>query len=191
MASAELTPSEVVEGVANLVAEVACLGERRRHWTCATACSTRRGPTRSKSSTRAASANGSRAAMPNITAICSSGPKPNGRRGPRPNGWPIMGAEIDNLRAALDWAFSPGGDTSIGVALTAAAVPLWMHLSLMEECRGRVERALAAIRTGASGDLRARDEAPCRACRLADVYQRRRSRDRRCLDNGSRDCGAP
>jgi len=31
---------------------------------------------------------------------------------------------IDNLRAALDWAFSPGGDTSIGVALTAAAVPL-------------------------------------------------------------------
>src|ERR1700736_6467300 len=24
---------------------------------------------------------------------------------------------------------------------TAAAVPLWMHLSLMEECRGRVEQA--------------------------------------------------
>ena len=35
---------------------------------------------------------------------------------------------IDNLRAALDWAFSPGGDAAIGVALTAAAVPLWMHL---------------------------------------------------------------
>ena len=30
--------------------------------------------------------------------------------------------EIDNLRAALDWAFSPGGDGSIGVALTTAAV---------------------------------------------------------------------
>src|SRR5712671_5110927 len=28
---------------------------------------------------------------------------------------------IDNLRAALDWTFSPGGDASIGVALTAAA----------------------------------------------------------------------
>jgi predicted ATPase len=25
---------------------------------------------------------------------------------------------IDNIRAALDWAFSPGGDASIGVALT-------------------------------------------------------------------------
>ncbi len=60
--------------------------------------------------------------------------------------------EIDNLRAALDWAFSPGGDLSIGVALTAAAVPLWMHLSLMEECRGRVERALAALAAGAGRD---------------------------------------
>src|SRR5467141_2792889 len=59
---------------------------------------------------------------------------------------------IDNLRAALDWAFSPGGEASIGVALTAAAVPLWMHLSLIEECRGRVERALAAIEAGADAD---------------------------------------
>src|SRR5438552_8556716 len=42
--------------------------------------------------------------------------------------------EIDNVRAALDWAFSPGGDGSIGVALTAAAVPLWLRLSLLDEC---------------------------------------------------------
>jgi predicted ATPase/DNA-binding winged helix-turn-helix (wHTH) protein len=62
--------------------------------------------------------------------------------------------EIDNLRAALDWAFSPGGDGSIGVALTAAAVALWMRLSLLEECRGRAERALAALGAGASGDAR-------------------------------------
>jgi predicted ATPase len=33
------------------------------------------------------------------------------------------GRRIDNVRAALGWAFSPGGDASIGVALTAAAVP--------------------------------------------------------------------
>jgi predicted ATPase len=62
--------------------------------------------------------------------------------------------QIDNLRAALDWAFSPDGDPSIGVALTAAAVPLWMQLSLMEECRGRVERALAAFAAGARRDER-------------------------------------
>jgi predicted ATPase len=55
------------------------------------------------------------------------------------------GRQIDNLRAALDWAFSPSGDASIGIALTAAAVPLWMQLSLLEECRGRVEQALAAL----------------------------------------------
>ncbi|MGA2996597.1 ATP-binding protein [Bradyrhizobium sp.] len=61
---------------------------------------------------------------------------------------------IDDLRAALDWAVSPGGDASIGVALTAAAVPLWMHLSLMEECSGRVERALAAIDAGTGRDSR-------------------------------------
>jgi predicted ATPase/DNA-binding winged helix-turn-helix (wHTH) protein len=64
------------------------------------------------------------------------------------------GWRLDNLRAALDWAFSPGGDLSVGVALTAAAVPLWMHLSLMEECSGRVERALAAMEAGTSPDAR-------------------------------------
>ena len=85
---------------------------------------------------------------------------------------------IDNVRAALDWAFSPAGDASIGVALTAAAVPLWMHLSLMEECRGRVERALAAIAAGVGRGRTARDAAPRGACGIADVYQRCRFRDR-------------
>ena len=60
--------------------------------------------------------------------------------------------QIDNLRTALDWAFSPDGEASIAVALTAAAVPLWMHLSLLEECRGRVDRALAILGTGADHD---------------------------------------
>jgi tetratricopeptide (TPR) repeat protein len=64
------------------------------------------------------------------------------------------GLRIDNLRAALDWAFSPGGDASIGVALTAAAVPLWMHLSLLDECRTRVERALSTIEGEESSDAR-------------------------------------
>jgi predicted ATPase/DNA-binding winged helix-turn-helix (wHTH) protein len=54
--------------------------------------------------------------------------------------------EIDNLRAALEWAFLPGGDDSIGVALTVAAIPLWLQLSMMEECRSRVEQALALVR---------------------------------------------
>src|SRR6202030_4741020 len=61
---------------------------------------------------------------------------------------------IDDVRAALDWAFSPGGDASIGLALTAAAVPLWMHLSLLDECRSRVEQVLVAVGAGEFDDPR-------------------------------------
>jgi predicted ATPase/DNA-binding winged helix-turn-helix (wHTH) protein len=64
------------------------------------------------------------------------------------------GRRIDNLRAALDWAFSPAGDAPVGVALTAAAVPLWLHLSLLDECRTRVERALATIKGEKKADAR-------------------------------------
>jgi len=52
--------------------------------------------------------------------------------------------QIDNLRTALDWAFSPRGDVELGVALTIAAVPLWAQLSLVGECRRCVQRALAS-----------------------------------------------
>jgi predicted ATPase/DNA-binding winged helix-turn-helix (wHTH) protein len=69
--------------------------------------------------------------------------------------WPAAyAAEIDNLRAALDWAFSPDGDAQISISLTAAAVPAWMQLSLLEECRGRVEQALAALTTVAEPNTR-------------------------------------
>jgi predicted ATPase/DNA-binding winged helix-turn-helix (wHTH) protein len=62
--------------------------------------------------------------------------------------------QIDDLRAALDWAFSPGGDAAVGVALTVAAVPLWCQLSLVDEGLGRVERALAVFETGPDRDGR-------------------------------------
>ena len=62
------------------------------------------------------------------------------------------GWRINNLRAALDWAFSPGGDAIIGVALATAAVPLWMHLPLMDECRSRVKQALAVLGAEPSQD---------------------------------------
>jgi predicted ATPase/DNA-binding winged helix-turn-helix (wHTH) protein len=61
---------------------------------------------------------------------------------------------IDNVRSALDWAFSPSGDAAIGIALTAASLPLWFQLSLMLECRGRVERALASLEAKSSLDAR-------------------------------------
>jgi len=64
------------------------------------------------------------------------------------------GAELDNLRAALDWAFSPDGDTQLGIVLTAVAVTLWVRLSLFSECRERARTALAAL--GDHGDDRVR-----------------------------------
>jgi predicted ATPase/DNA-binding winged helix-turn-helix (wHTH) protein len=53
--------------------------------------------------------------------------------------------EIDNLRAALDWAASSSGDPELSVALTVATIPLWLELSLVEECRSRVEQALGSV----------------------------------------------
>jgi predicted ATPase/DNA-binding winged helix-turn-helix (wHTH) protein len=64
------------------------------------------------------------------------------------------GRRIDDVRAALDWAFSPTGDASIGIALTVSSVPLWFQLSLLDECRGRVQRALSNLARASSRDAR-------------------------------------
>jgi predicted ATPase/DNA-binding winged helix-turn-helix (wHTH) protein len=58
------------------------------------------------------------------------------------------GQEIDNVRAAVDWSFSPEGDTTIGIALTAAFAPVWLHLTLVVECRERTERAVKILASG-------------------------------------------
>ncbi|WP_167458541.1 ATP-binding protein [Mesorhizobium kowhaii] len=64
------------------------------------------------------------------------------------------GRHLDNLRAALAWTFSPTGEPAIGVALTAAAVPLWFQLSLVDECLDRVQQSLTRIAQDASEDKR-------------------------------------
>ena len=100
----------------------------------------------------------------------------------------IYGRHLDNVRAGLDWAFSPEGDPPIGVALTVAVVPLWVQLSLLGECRERVERALASL-DGDAGGNRAAAHAAFRGARLvADVRRRPRPRGRRRLgdDAGAR-----
>jgi predicted ATPase/DNA-binding winged helix-turn-helix (wHTH) protein len=57
----------------------------------------------------------------------------------------IYARHIDNVRTSLDWAFSPDGDAQTGAALTATAVPLWVQLSLLAECRERTELALTRL----------------------------------------------
>jgi predicted ATPase/DNA-binding winged helix-turn-helix (wHTH) protein len=62
--------------------------------------------------------------------------------------------EIDNVRAALEWAFSPDGDAAIGVSLTAVYASVWLHLSLLPEARSRTERALASVDQQTSQQIR-------------------------------------
>ena len=50
---------------------------------------------------------------------------------------------IGNLRAALEWAFSGDGDFAVGVELASWAAPLFVGLSLLDECRNWCEQALA------------------------------------------------
>jgi predicted ATPase/DNA-binding winged helix-turn-helix (wHTH) protein len=68
--------------------------------------------------------------------------------------WPELGRPawltryaplIHDIRAALDWAFSSGGDLLLGLDLVSAANPLAFQLSLLEEHRQWVERALSAL----------------------------------------------
>lgn len=62
------------------------------------------------------------------------------------SGWPkALGIEVDNLRAALNWAFSATGETEIGIELAAASASTWMGMSLLTECREWMRKAISCI----------------------------------------------
>jgi predicted ATPase/DNA-binding winged helix-turn-helix (wHTH) protein len=61
---------------------------------------------------------------------------------------------IGNVRAALGWALSDHGDVAVGIELATWAAPLFIGLSLLEECRGWCERALAALDDASRGSRR-------------------------------------
>lgn len=58
---------------------------------------------------------------------------------------------LHNVRAALDWCFGAGGDATAGIALAAAAAPIFLAMSLLIECRRWSERALLAMTPSARG----------------------------------------
>jgi predicted ATPase/DNA-binding winged helix-turn-helix (wHTH) protein len=86
------------------------------------------------------------------------------------------GRHLSNVRAGLEWAFSAGGDPHIGAALTAAAVPLWVHLSMFGECRERTELALAQLDDGSAGSTRLRMQLSA-ALGWSLTYSQGRARD--------------
>jgi len=51
----------------------------------------------------------------------------------------------DDLRIALDWTSTLPSENRLGIRLTIAGIHLWARLSLHEECRSRVEIAIAAL----------------------------------------------
>jgi predicted ATPase len=62
------------------------------------------------------------------------------------------GRKIDDVRAAIDWCFSPDGDTSLGQRLTAASGPLWFRLLAFNEYARRLRRALEAGNAALTSD---------------------------------------
>jgi predicted ATPase/DNA-binding winged helix-turn-helix (wHTH) protein len=54
-------------------------------------------------------------------------------------------ADLDNLRSALEWAFSPDGDVAVGLDLVGHSHVLWAELGLMPEHRRWVDEALGKI----------------------------------------------
>jgi predicted ATPase/DNA-binding winged helix-turn-helix (wHTH) protein len=59
---------------------------------------------------------------------------------------------IDDVRAALDWAFAPLGDAAVGAELAVLSAPLWFQLSLAKAGTARFESALAALEAAPIAD---------------------------------------
>jgi predicted ATPase/DNA-binding winged helix-turn-helix (wHTH) protein len=58
---------------------------------------------------------------------------------------------LNNVRAALEWCFGANGNAEIGIGLAAAAVPVFLTMSLLPECHRWSERAILALGDGARG----------------------------------------
>ncbi|KRB62088.1 transcriptional regulator [Rhizobium sp. Root708] len=76
--------------------------------------------------------------------------------------WPTMSAgsdrlpyfvSINNVRAALEWAFGEKGDLAVGISLAAAAVSVFQMMSLFPECKRWSERALLAMDEASKGSV--------------------------------------
>lgn len=51
--------------------------------------------------------------------------------------------DLDDIRAALRWAFEDGGDPVLGGDIAAYSAPLWLSRALLIECRGWMAKALS------------------------------------------------
>ncbi|MBR0938896.1 winged helix-turn-helix domain-containing protein [Bradyrhizobium jicamae] len=62
-------------------------------------------------------------------------------------------AGINNVRTALEWCFSPQGNTAVGIKLAAAAVQVFLAMSLLPECHRWSQLAILALDERSAGGL--------------------------------------
>ncbi|MEJ0024769.1 MAG: winged helix-turn-helix domain-containing protein [Rhizomicrobium sp.] len=62
-------------------------------------------------------------------------------------GQPLPHADLDNIRAALRWAFEVGGDEELGIDLAAFSAPLFLGKALFAECQVWTRKAAEKART--------------------------------------------
>ena len=101
------------------------------------------------------------------------------------------GRQIDNLRAALDWAFSTQRRRIDRCRADGSRSPAMDALVIGGGARARTAQALAALST--LGDRDARGEMKLEAALATSLMSGRGacSRDQRCLDHRAADCGGP
>jgi predicted ATPase/DNA-binding winged helix-turn-helix (wHTH) protein len=87
-----------------------------------------------------------------LIAVSANGPSPRSLI----ENMALFGRELDNVRAALDWAFAPNGDAGTGAILTAAYAPVWLNMALLFECRERTEQAIDRLTPDTDVDARVR-----------------------------------
>ena len=60
-------------------------------------------------------------------------------------------ADLNNVRAALEWCFGDDGDLEIGIKVAAAAAPVFLAMSLLPECYRWSQHAIVALDDTARG----------------------------------------
>ena len=62
-----------------------------------------------------------------------------------------LASQLGNIRSALEWSFGPQGDPGLALPLAAAGAPLFLHFSLLVECRTWCARAVELLELGYFG----------------------------------------
>lgn len=62
-----------------------------------------------------------------------------------------LGCQLGNIRSALEWSFGPQGDPGLALPLAAASAQLFLHFSLLVECRTWCNRAIELLELGYFG----------------------------------------